>query len=328
MDNDSKGCGCGCALLLVLMAMLTSNASVPLVKGGLVVFIVISIVIGLFKAVKDSAKKDDISSDGDENEEGSRENKSDCTSEELERWWAAKCAAERKKMQDKFLRNLFSMLSKMAKADGRIKANEVEAAQRAFDIFSFAKRRRKFCTRIFNEAKDNSRTIYWYAGQFGKLIEDNETCSLVYGLLWDIACADGRLDPIEEDILREICEPLHIPDASFESQYREHEAELSDNDDNRDQEEFAETEEGTKYEYNPTYKSGFSPIWKAYDVIESDPSASVDELKTAYRRIAKLHHPDLLRASGASEHEISIATARMAEINSAWEDIREARGIS
>ena len=325
MGKDNKGCGCGCALLIVFLAVLASEVPTTFVKTGIVVFIAALIVIGLFKAGKGSAKIDDLPNDGNEEEE---ENDSDDKPAELERWWAAKHAAEQKKLQDKILRNLFSMLSKMAKADGRIKAEEVEAAQKAFDIFGFAKRRRKFCTRIFNEVKDNSRTIYWYAGQFGKLIEDNETCTVVYGLLWDIACADGRLDPLEEEVLREICEPLHIPASSFESQYSEHEAALSDDDGTRTQEEVEEAEEGAKYEYKPAYKSGSSPIWEAYDVIESDPSASVDELKTAYRRIAKLHHPDLLRASGASERETSIAAARMAEINAAWEDICNARGIA
>ena len=338
MDKGSKGCGCGCAVMLVLLAVFASNASDSLLKCGLVVFIAVSIVVVLFKAGRKYASAEDTTEvEGqygeyppEDNDKPSEDDSIDDQAD-VESWYAGVATAQRKKQQDKFLRYLFSMLSKMAKANGRIQEEEVAAAQKAFDHFKFAQRRRKFCSRVFNEAKDNSRTIYWYAVQFGKLVNDSETCLFVYSLLWDIACADGSLDPYEEDILREICEPLHIPDFSFESQYRIHEPDLSTNDDTKTQEEQVppnDAKADAEYEYERTYESGASPIWKAYDVIESDPSATIDELKSAYRRIAKLHHPDLLRAGGATEREISFATARMAEINSAWEDICKSRGIA
>ena len=327
--KNNKGCGCGCALLLVLLAALARNASDPLVKCGLVALIAISIVIGLFKSGRKFANVEDAS---DTNGKGEKEPHEDDSTDEradLKNWFAAEAADQRKKNQDRFLRYLFSMLSKMAKADGRIKAEEVTAAGKAFDHFKFAQRRRKFCSRVFNEAKDNSRTIYWYAEQFGNLVkEDDKIREFVYVLLWDIACADGRLDPEEEDVLRKVCIPLHLSEDSFETQSQAHEAYLSDDTPNKDEcEETEDVDPETVDECTHAYLSGQSPIWEAYDVIESEPTASVDELKSAYRRVVKHFHPDLLRAGGASEVQISEATKRMLEINAAWADICRVREI-
>ena len=55
--------------------------------------------------------------------------------------------------------------------------------------------------------------------------------------------------------------------------------------------------------------------------------AYAEELKSAYRKMAKRYHPDLLRANGVPEEMIAEATARMVQVNAAWDDIRKLRGI-
>lgn len=50
-------------------------------------------------------------------------------------------------------------------------------------------------------------------------------------------------------------------------------------------------------------------------------------VRRAYRLAAKKCHPDILRASGASEGRIAAATEQMARINDAWDTIRKARGM-
>ena len=55
--------------------------------------------------------------------------------------------------------------------------------------------------------------------------------------------------------------------------------------------------------------------------------ASVDEIKLAYRRLIKRHHPDKLAASETSPAELKNATEKTREITAAYERIREARGF-
>lgn len=69
------------------------------------------------------------------------------------------------------------------------------------------------------------------------------------------------------------------------------------------------------------------PLLAAYSVLGARPSDSAAELTRRYRELAKRHHPDAMRAKGASEEAIAKATERMSRINAAWSEIRASRGI-
>ena len=239
----------------------------------------------------------------------------------------ARRAEEVKREEERFLRYLFSMLAKLAKADGHIDAKEVKIAEKIFDRFEFALRRRRFCSNVFNSAKDNSKTIYWYAEQLGNQVLDVEVCIFVYELLWDVACADGWLHPAEKEMLRNICDYLHIPKTYFDINYRRRKGSFLEGDKRnvrRGPQESARRQRNCR----PPYVSGKSSILEAYELLESEPSATLEELKSAYRRVAKRYHPDLLRANGVPEGMIAKATELMAQINAAWDDIRKTRAFS
>ena len=77
----------------------------------------------------------------------------------------------------------------------------------------------------------------------------------------------------------------------------------------------------------PSRRRAPDPLAAAYSVLGARPSDSAQELTRKYRELAKRHHPDALRAKGASEAEIAKATERMSRINAAWAEVRTARGI-
>lgn len=246
--------------------------------------------------------------------------------------WARKMREEReaeaKRREERFLRYLFSMLAKLAKADGHVDASEVKVAEKVFDRFDFAARRRKFCTGVFNESKDNSRSIYWYAEQFGEQVDDESVCTFVYELLWDVACADGWLHPAEKEILRIICPKLHIPEAYYHINYRRRFGTFREGEKNADgKQEGGQTGAKSRREWCRPYVSGRSTILEAYEILECDSAVTIDELKASFHKVAKRYHPDLLRSNGVPEEMIKAATEKMAQINAAWEDIRRARGI-
>ena len=232
---------------------------------------------------------------------------------------------EAKRSEERFLRQLFSMLAKLAKADGRVDPEEVKTAEKVFERFEFASRKRQFCSSIFNAAKDDARTIYWYAEQFGNQICDVDVCIYVYELLWDVACADGWLHPAEKEILQKICSFLHVPRSYFDINYRRRRATFVEGDKRAGGRKARG--EGRKKDWRRTYVSGRSSILEAYEILESESTATAEELKFAYRKMAKRYHPDLLRANGVPEEMIAEATARMVQVNAAWDDIRRSRGI-
>ena len=234
---------------------------------------------------------------------------------------------EMKRYEDRFLRYLFSMLAKLAKADGRVDPEEVKTAEKVFVRFEFAVHRRQFCSSIFNTAKDDARTIYWYAEQFGNQVTDGEVCIFVYELLWDVACADGWLHPTEKEILQRICDFLHIPKAYYDINYRRRSGTFIEGDKKKAKRNTAESSNRQQRDWRRPYVSGRSSILDAYEIIECDSTATIEELKSAYRKVAKRYHPDLLRANGVPEEMIAEANERMAQVNAAWDDIRKLRSI-
>ena len=70
------------------------------------------------------------------------------------------------------------------------------------------------------------------------------------------------------------------------------------------------------------------PLASAYAVLGARRSDSDQELVRRYRELAKRHHPDAMRARGASEEAIARATERMSRINAAWAEIRAARSAA
>ena len=228
--------------------------------------------------------------------------------------------------EEQFLWYLFSMLAKLAKADGHVSEREVRTAEKVFDCFDFAARRRKFCARVFNEAKDSSRSIFSYARLFRRNIDDEATRLFVYELLWDVACSDGYLHPEEKRILREICQHLGIEESYFSINYRRRMATFTEQGESRE-ESSRRSSRRSERTYERAYQSGSSSILEAYAILGCEPNASAVELKSAYRAAAMKYHPDRLRQNGVPEEMIAKATDKMAQLNAAWDDIRKSRGI-
>jgi len=342
--------GCGCAIILGLIWIVSANwdtivkfAATPLLWFGvaaLVVFGVIGHAINEQKHREEEAKRKaeeakqaDAQRRADmERERYEREADMERRSEarrrkeereRIDREWMAEREKQEREAEVRFCQHLFSMLAKMAKADGHVEEQEVKMAEKAFEYFKCASQRRAYCSNIFNDAIKNSRTIYFYAEQFAREVAVDELNIFVYELLWDIACADGWLHPAEKEILQRICKYLHIPEKYFDINYRRRMGAFTEGGkkDAKHEASSGKTKTGNQH----SYVSGKSSIVEAYIILESDPADTIEELKQAYRRMAKRYHPDLLRSNGVPEEMITKATEKMVQVNAAWEDIRRAR---
>ena len=241
-----------------------------------------------------------------------------------------------KHREDMFLRRLFGMLAKMAKADQKVDAWEVHAAEKAFDKFPRAAARRKFCVRVFNEARNSSISFARMAWEFANKWATPQECLMVYELLWDIACARGVLKHTHKTYLEVICRFLNLPREYFSIFYRKRSGtfrEWSQQDEAREREEVRRRESARRAEANrraeerrqPPRK--VSPLQAEYDLLGCPADATDEAARNAYRRAAKKYHPDILRAGGMPEAEVRKASAMMAKVNEAWEKIKKARGI-
>ena len=241
-----------------------------------------------------------------------------------------------KHREDMFLRRLFGMFAKMAKSDRKVDAWEVHAAEKAFDRFPRAAARRKFCVRVFNEARNSRISLAKMAWDFANKWATPEECLAAYEVLWDIACATGVLKPPHKSNLEFVCQFLNLPREYFSIFYRRRSGtfrEWTQQDEMREREEARRREAARRAEANRRAEERrqsprkVSPLQAEYDLLECRADATDEAARNAYRMAAKKYHPDILRAGGMPEAEVRKASAMMAKVNEAWEKIRKARGI-
>lgn len=243
-----------------------------------------------------------------------------------------------KHREDMFLRRLFGVLAKMAKADGKIDAWEVHAAEGAFARFDRAAQRRKFCVGVFNAAKSGRTSIDRLAAEFATKWAAQEDCLALYELLWDVACAKGILVPSQKNILRRICASLNLPGGYYDIFYRrrsqtfrECEEEVKGGGRRRSStrggRSSGEKEQRGRGQGSAPPPRQKTPLEEAYEILGCSSSDSNEALRKAYRTAAKKNHPDMLRARGCTEAQARKATETMSRINSAWERIKSARGM-
>jgi DnaJ like chaperone protein len=198
------------------------------------------------------------------------------------------CAAK----QMAFTIGVIALGAKMAKADGHVTSDEVHAFK---EVFIIPDGEAGNVARIFNMARQDVAGFEAYARQLADLFaEDRETLRDVLDGLFHIAKADGVLHPGEDSYLAEVAQIFGFSDAEYQCIRARH-----------------------------VMEEGPDP----YQVLGVRPTISNDDLKTHYRKLVKEHHPDRLAARGVPAEFVGAATRKIAAINEAYDQVRQARGI-
>ncbi|MCK9373253.1 MAG: TerB family tellurite resistance protein [Sulfuricurvum sp.] len=200
-----------------------------------------------------------------------------------------------------------ALVAKVAKADGRIDELEAEVIGNMFNdistLFPDPISAKTFLKEIFTAEKQRSDTIEPVARVLFELIRNDPHKRVqMMQYLVNLAYIDGTLSRLEEEMLTKIAVYLH-----FNAQELTSMLEL----------------------FGSFHRQSFkeSSLDHAYSLLNLTKSSSDEELKKAYRALVKQHHPDIIKAQGASEDYIQAATSKVQEINAAYELIKKTRGI-
>jgi DnaJ like chaperone protein len=182
--------------------------------------------------------------------------------------------------------------AKMAKADGVVTRAEIDAFK---EVFRVPPEETKNVGRFFNQAKKDPSGFAPYARQVARMFRDRPAVlEELLDCLFHIARADGVYHPAEQAYLREVAAIFGFGDAEFR-----------------------------RIEAKNMGPDQADP----YVVLGLDRSASDTEIKTAYRKLIKEHHPDRLVAQGMPEDVVELANDKLAAINRAYETVRKERGL-
>lgn len=194
--------------------------------------------------------------------------------------------------QNDFKMSLLVLIACVMKADGRIQKSELAVVKR-FLVANFGEDGALEALQILKKLLEQDIDVSQVAMQINQFMNYSAKLQLVH-LLFDIALSDNEVNAAEQAIIERIAAILRISKADFES-------------------------------LKAPYFKNTDPSW-AYKTLEIEPTATEDEIKKAYRRMAMKYHPDKVNSLGDDMKKS--ATEKFRTINEAYETIKKARGIA
>ncbi|MCF8474315.1 MAG: TerB family tellurite resistance protein [Emcibacter sp.] len=182
--------------------------------------------------------------------------------------------------------------AKMAKVDGHVSREEVEAFKQAFRV---PEGEMKNVAHVFNLARQDATGFEPYARQLAKLFHDKPAMlEELLCILFHIARADNVVHPAELNFLEKVASIFGFSTSEFDRIRAENLG--SDSSD-------------------------------PYTILGVTREATVKEIKLAYRKLIKEHHPDILASQGLPQEFIEVANAKLSVINVAYDQIEKERGM-
>jgi DnaJ like chaperone protein len=187
---------------------------------------------------------------------------------------------------------VIALSAKMAKADGSVTRDEVAAFR---EVFQVPPDEEDHVRLVFDLARKSTAGFDSYARQVGRLFASDQTVlEDLLGGLFHIALADGRVCPAEDFYLREVAQHFGFDAAQYARIRALHVRPQQDG------------------------------VEDPYAILGIMPGASAGVVREAYHRLVRESHPDLFIAQGLTPECIALATARVARINGAYEQIIKA----
>ena len=187
--------------------------------------------------------------------------------------------------------SIIVLIACVIKSDGRVLKSEINYVK-PFLLRTFGEAGAKQALLLLKELLKQDIDAKAVAQQIGQHVNYSTRLELVH-LLLAIANADGEIHDLELETISSISMYMSIQDADLQS-------------------------------ILALYQRRKDTNW-AYTALEITPSATNEEVKKAYRRMAMKFHPD--KVANAGEEIRQQATDKFRAINEAYEHIKQQRGI-
>lgn len=191
--------------------------------------------------------------------------------------------------QSGYIMSLLVLVAAVMKADGKILKSELEYTKQFF-VRSFGTAAAGEAVKILRDLLNQNIPVTEVCQQIRKNMDHPSRLQLVH-FLFGIADADGQVHDTEHKLIKHIAQQMGISQKDYES-----------------------------------IESMFvANTDAAYKILEVEPTATEEELKKAYHRMAVKYHPDKVHYLG--EDIQKAAHEKFQKVNEAWETIKKQRGI-
>lgn len=215
--------------------------------------------------------------------------------------------ADRERIHDVFFRASFSVMGHVCKADGRVSAAEIQAAESVMARMRLSEEQRRRAIEAFQSGKAADFDLDATLDEFIAVCRRRlDLLRMFLEIQLQGALADGRIDDAERAVLLRIARRLGLSEADFQRL----EALLTGG-----------------YRRSHARETGGDELAEAYRELGVDPKAEDAEVKRAYRKLMSEHHPDKLVSRGLPEEMVEVAKERTQEIQAAYETVKRSRGM-
>lgn len=186
--------------------------------------------------------------------------------------------------------SLLVLIAALMKADGKILRSELDYVKK-FLAQNFDEDSAREALRMLRDLLNQTIPVNDVCRQIKANMNYSARLQLVH-FLFGVAKADGEVHPNEQQLLEVICREMGIDNSDFES-----------------------------------IKAMFVPNTDAdYQILGIPRTASDDEVKKAYRKMAMKYHPD--KVSTLGEDIQKAAKEKFQRVNQAYENIKRERNIA
>jgi len=214
--------------------------------------------------------------------------------------------------QKAFFDALFATLGHLSKADGAVTQHEIRMVESLMQRMQIQGEDRQRAIRLFNQGKqadfDLEKTLQAFA-QHSVVRQDLR--QMFTEILVEAAFSSGTVTQAEHEILFNVARLLRIPGPVFAAMLNARGGAGASGPGGR--------------QYRPGKQVG--SLAQAYAQLGLESSATDAEIKKAYRKLVSQYHPDKLVSRGLPEEMMEMAKTRVRDINTAYDQIKQARGF-
>jgi DnaJ like chaperone protein len=212
--------------------------------------------------------------------------------------------------QQVFFESFFLAMGHLAKADGRVSEEEIQAARSTMHRWRLRPEDVKVAIELFSRGKNADFPLESQMTRLAAACQGQPQLIRAFlENLLEMPLSSGGLHASERDVLWRIAASLGVSRVEM--------AQL---------EALARARRNFGQQPHPSMSSE-DELAEAYKALGIESSVTDKEVKTAYRRLMNQHHPDKLVSKGLPESMMEAAKERTREIRGAYELVRDTRGF-
>ena len=207
--------------------------------------------------------------------------------------------------------------AKLAKVDGTVSKVEISAFK---EVFRIPPEEVQNVATMFDRARATATGYEPFARRLGESLSDNHgMLDEVVSCLFHVATSDGALKTEEIEFIRHCSKIFGFSDSYFQRRLEENLYTGGDSQYGH----AGSAGNGQQQRAARPQERAFNP----YTLLGLAESSTDQEIKIKHRKLVRENHPDSMVASGKTKAEIDAATAKLARINAAYDQILKERHI-